>query len=67
MENNQSNEIAIVPINWEVADEKTLGRKKAVSISFNRTRIKRRYSFKSLSFLHFKSCLNVVGFSFLGN
>ena len=25
MENNQSNEIAIVPINWEVADEKTLG------------------------------------------
>ena len=35
MENNQTNEIAIVPINWEVADEKTLGRKKAVSISFN--------------------------------
>lgn len=25
MENNQTNEIAIVPINWEVADEKTLG------------------------------------------
>lgn len=25
MENNQSNEIAIVPINWEIADEKTLG------------------------------------------
>ena len=25
MENNQTNEVAIVPINWEVADEKTLG------------------------------------------